>query len=196
MTRMLLVRHGQSEWNAEGRWQGRADPALSDLGRQQAFHGAQHLGTVDVIVASPLMRALETAHIISGNLGVGPVIVDADLVERDVGEWSGRTRAEIEQEWPGWIEAGRRPASFEDDSAVIERTTRALARIEQEYRGGEIVVVCHGGVIYALEGHHGDPGGRIPNLGARWLVHHGDRIELGERILLVDDDERTVPTAL
>ena len=57
MTRVLLVRHGQSEWNADGRWQGQADPALTDLGRHQALHASRSLGSVDAIVASDLQRA-------------------------------------------------------------------------------------------------------------------------------------------
>src|SRR3546814_14677380 len=69
MTRVLLVRHGQSEWNATGRWQGQADPPLTDLGRAQAHHAARSLGVVDAIVASDLQRAADTAPIISGELG-------------------------------------------------------------------------------------------------------------------------------
>jgi uncharacterized phosphatase len=196
MTRMLLVRHGQSEWNAQGRWQGRADPPLSELGRRQAHHAAARLGRVDAIVASPLRRAFDTARIMAEQLGVGPVIPDADLVERDAGEWSGLTRAEIEARWPGWIEAGRRPEGYEHDDSVIERVTRALERIERRHRGADVVIVCHGGIIYALEGYHGDPAGRIPNLGARWVTHHGGHLELGDRLLLASEDELTVPSVL
>ena len=89
MTRVLLVRHGQSEWNADGRWQGQADPPLTDLGRHQALHAARNLGVVDAIVASDLQRASETALIIAGELGVGPLVLEPDLRERDAGEWSG-----------------------------------------------------------------------------------------------------------
>src|SRR3546814_1711635 len=103
MTRVLLVRHGQSEWNATGRWQGQADPPLTDLGRAQAHHAARSLGVVDAIVASDLQRAADTALIISGELGVGPVVLDEGLRERDAGEWSGLTRAEIERDWPGYL---------------------------------------------------------------------------------------------
>ena len=85
MTHMLLVRHGQSEWNATGRWQGGADPDLTELGRRQAFHAAARIGTVDVIVASPLIRALETAQIISAQIGIGPVVVES---ERRLARWS------------------------------------------------------------------------------------------------------------
>src|ERR671917_2105987 len=104
-TRVLLVRHGQSEWNAVGRWQGQADPPLSDVGRQQARSAARSLGALDAIFASDLQRATETAMIIAAELGVGPVVVDPDLRERDAGEWSGLTRAEIEERYPGYLNA-------------------------------------------------------------------------------------------
>ena len=74
ITRLLALRHGESEWNALGRWQGQADPPLTDLGRLQAFHAARNLGVVDAIVASDLQRATDTARIISEALGVGPVV--------------------------------------------------------------------------------------------------------------------------
>ena len=193
MTRMLIVRHGQSEWNAEGRWQGQADPPLSDLGRRQARHAADRLGAVDVIVASPLVRALHTATTIAETLGVGPVVVEPDLQERDAGGFSGLTRAEIEERFPGYLASGRRPPGYEPDEALLARTLAALDRIEDTYRGAEILIVSHGGVIYALEAHHGEPFSRIPNLGARWITHHGERTELGERLVLVDDDELSVP---
>lgn len=196
MTRMLIVRHGQSEWNAEGRWQGQADPPLSELGRRQALHAGTRLGTVDVIVSSPLVRALDTATTIAETLGVGPVVVEPDLRERAAGEFSGLTRAEIEARFPGYLEEGRRPPGYEPDEVLLARTLAALDRIEETYRGAEILVVSHGGVIYALEQHHGEPFARIPNLGARWVTHHGERIELGERVVLVDDDELTVPQQL
>src|ERR1700704_2099238 len=94
-SRVLLVRHGQSEWNALGKWQGQADPPLSDLGRAQARSAAHSLGSLDAIYASDLQRAMETAAIIANALGIGPVVVDPDLRERNAGEWSGLTRAEI-----------------------------------------------------------------------------------------------------
>ncbi len=197
MTRILVTRHGQSTWNASGRWQGQANPPLSDLGRRQAAMAAERLGTVDLIVSSDLDRALHTATIISEALGVGPVVVEPGLRERDAGEWSGLSRHEIEQAWPGYLDAHRRPPGFEGDEPFLTRIHEALAAIEVEYRGAELLVVSHGGVVYALEREQDIPHEHLPNLGARWLTHHGDRVVLGERILLVDDDHvTTVPVQI
>lgn len=197
MTRMLMVRHGQSEWNALGRWQGQADPPLSELGRQQAFSASRRLGTVDVIVASDLSRAHETAMIISGQLGVGPVIIEPGLRERDAGEFSGLTTAEINERFPGYLEDRRRPPGYESDEALLDRTMLALEAIDREYAGAEVLVIAHGGIVYTLERHHGLDFERLPNLGARWMEHDGSRLVLGERLLLVDEESiTTVPNQI
>ena len=200
-TRVLLVRHGQSEWNAAGRWQGQADPPLTDLGRRQARSAAASLGAVDAVFASDLQRASETAAIIAGQLGIGPVIVDEGLRERDAGEWSGLTRAEIDRDWPGYLDrpadvhasfgpgvAQRRPPSWEPDDSVLERATAALQRIHETVGDGDAVAITHGGLIYVLEGHLGARAGRLANGGGRWFLVDGDRITLGDRVLLVGDD--------
>jgi broad specificity phosphatase PhoE len=193
---MLLVRHGQSEWNALGRWQGNADPALTELGRLQALHAAGRVGAVDVIVASPLQRALDTARIISGQIGVGPIIVDVDLAERDAGEWEGLTRAEIEEQWPGYLATDRRPPGYEDHATLVGRSRSALDRIHAEYRGADVLVITHGGLIGAVERDGGLPWERMPNLGGRRVTHHGDHLGIGDRLVLVDDDELTIPTQI
>jgi broad specificity phosphatase PhoE len=193
---MLLLRHAQSAWNELGRWQGRADPPLSELGARQAVIASARLGAVDVIVASPLERARATAEILAEANGLGPVVVDVDLVERDVSEWSGLTRAEIEAGWPGFLEASRRPDGWEADELVVARALDALSRLESTFRGATLVVVTHGGVIGALERHHGEPSGRLPNLAGRTASHSGAALALGDRLALLDEDERTVPAQL
>ena len=195
MPRLLLVRHGQSEWNADGRWQGQADPPLSDLGRLQARAAGATIGAVDAIVASPLERAHHTAMAISESVGVGPVLVVDDLMERHAGEWQGLTRAQIDAQYPGYLEdrgvARRRPPGWEDDDVLLERVLRAIATFLTELDGADdVVAVTHGGVIYALERHLGADFQRIPNLGARFVtVDASGRMALGERLLLVDPDE-------
>ncbi len=194
MTRLLVVRHGQSEWNATGRWQGRADPPLTDEGRRQSKVAGGALGTFDAVVASPLLRAAETATIIAELLGIGPVLTDPDLVERDAGEWQGLTRSQIQEGWPGFLDDGRRPPGYEPGDAMLTRTLSVLERISERMGDGDVLVVSHGGVVYALEEACGEPWRRLPNLGARWFEVSGGDLSAGPRVDLVPDG--TVPNLL
>ncbi len=194
MTRLLVVRHGQSEWNATGRWQGRADPPLTDEGRRQSKVAGGALGTFDAVVASPLLRAAETATIIAELLGIGPVLTDPDLVERDAGEWQGLTRSQIQEGWPGFLDDGRRPPGYELGDAMLTRTLSVLERISERMGDGDVLVVSHGGVVYALEQACGEPWRRLPNLGARWFEVSGGDLSAGPRVDLVPDG--TVPNLL
>lgn len=200
MTRFLLVRHGQSEWNAAGRWQGQADVALTDLGRRQAVVAAGAVGPVDAIVSSDLRRASETAQLMAAELGIDTIHTDSNLRERDAGEWSGLTRAEIHRAWPGSLPDdpsaritvpanGPRPPSWEDDDRLLARATAALRRWASALGQRNVLVVTHGGVVYALEGHLGEPAGRLANLDGRWLEVNDDRCTLGPRVSLVDPDD-------
>jgi len=192
-TRVLLTRHGQSEWNALGRWQGQADPPLSDLGRRQAHEAARSLGGVDAIWASDLLRAAETATIIGDDMGVGPVVLDADLRERDAGEWTGLTRAEIEQRYPGFLPDGRRPPGWESDELLLARAQRTLQRIADAIPGGDVLVITHAGVVFAVERHLGLDRTRLANVQGRWVTLAGDRLRLGDRVLLADPEDVTIP---
>jgi probable phosphoglycerate mutase len=193
MSNLLIVRHGQSEWNAVGRWQGQEDPPLSDHGQQQAFAAAAHVGTVDLIVASDLERSRITAEIIAEMIGVGPVQVDPDLRERHAGEWQGLTRPEIHERFPGWIDDGRRPDGWEPDEAVAERAYASLRRWAPV--GADILIVSHGGVIRTLETSLGQPGRRVPNLGGRTLIGEHD-FRIGEAVELIDEDLATTPSSI
>jgi len=188
MLNLLLARHGQSVWNAAGRWQGQADPPLSDLGLAQARAAALEAGSFDAIVASDLERARHTATIISEATGVGPVLIDPRLRERHAGEYEGLTRDEIEERFPGQLEAQVFPPGWEPSHQLLERATEALDEILNHTGGsGDVLTVTHGGVIYALEGHLGLSHARIDNLCGRWL-HHDGRWRLGERVQLAPDN--------
>src|SRR5215211_8136133 len=102
VTAILLARHGETDWNREGRFQGWADPPLNDAGRAQAQALAERLREMpfDAVYASDLRRAFETAEIVAASHGV-PVTPDPGLREVDIGSWSGLTRAEIEERFPG-----------------------------------------------------------------------------------------------
>jgi broad specificity phosphatase PhoE len=191
-TDLLIVRHGQSEWNAIGRWQGHADPSLSELGRRQAVVAAASIGAVDGIVSSDLLRAVETAAIIAEQLGIGPVIVDERLRERDAGEWTGLTRAEIDKGWPGWIDSARHPAGYEGMDDVSDRVLEALQAIHEASAGGSLLVVTHGGVIRALARLQGLDDIPIPNLGGLTMRVSQTGHVVDERISLLDGETVTV----
>jgi probable phosphoglycerate mutase len=190
MVRILLVRHGQSEWNAEGRWQGQADIPLTDLGRAQARAATKRIGSFDMIAASPLLRASETAAIIAAAIGMGPVIAVPKLVERSAGEWSGLTRTDIHRDWPGYLEADKRPPGYENDADLGARLDEGLREVANMLGDGEALVVGHGGLIYLLEDRAGLRRGRIGNVGALWLdVADDGTIMVGDRVELLDDED-------
>lgn len=194
-TRLLLVRHGESTWNADGRWQGQADPPLSTLGEQQATEAAQRADAFDAIWSSDLTRARQTAEIIAKQLGLD-VRLDARLRERDAGEWQGHTRAEIDEQWPGYLATGRRPPGFEEDQDLGERVLDAITEIRRAHSGGSVLVVAHGGVVRTLERNLGDDlDGLLPNLGGRWLDWLADPEgwSLGDRVVLLEDVTITRP---
>jgi broad specificity phosphatase PhoE len=175
VTDLLLVRHGQSEWNAVGRWQGQADPPLTELGRAQARHAAVHLPDFDLLASSTLVRAATTADEIADVVGMSDIVRDADLVERDAGGFSGLTRAEIDERYPGYLDAGRWPEGWEHDEVMVVRLAAAIERLRAT--GAQtIVAVSHGGVIYALEAALGAEFERVANLGGRWFHFDADAV--------------------
>lgn len=195
-TALLLVRHGQSEWNAEQRWQGQADPPLSALGLRQARLAAASLDHVEAIVSSDLRRAADTARIIAEVLGTGPVALEPALRERYAGPWQGLTRAEIERRWPGWLENGRRPEDYESDTEVYQRAVPALRGIAEHHGEAEVLVVTHGGVIYTIERRMGAQAARLANLGARSVRIVNGELVLGTRLDLLDGDDITIPSQI
>jgi broad specificity phosphatase PhoE len=189
VSRLLVVRHAQSVWNAAGRWQGWADAPLSQLGLEQAEQAGRVLRASGVrpamIACSDLVRAQRTAQVIAGEVGYAkPLTVARDLREQDLGEWNGLTSAEIEARWPSAL--GRRRSGDLDEVPggetghdFIERCTAALRRLGAA-GPEEAVVVAHGGVIMALERALGAPrdGHRHSNLAGWWAESRGTPPEL------------------
>ena len=155
VARLLLVRHGETEYNREGRWQGAgSDPPLNAKGRLQARMLSRQLAgrPVTVLYTSPQRRARETAVIIGSSLGLDPHLMPA-LGEIDHGEWEGKTQAEVLAGWPEEYRAYEvdpwstpRPGG-ETYQELGERLWPALTRLADLHRGSEIVCVTHGGPI-------------------------------------------------
>lgn len=163
--RLVMLRHGQTEYNAGSRMQGQLDTDLSDLGREQAVAAAEVLGKRQplLIVSSDLRRALDTAVALGERTGL-PVDTDVRLRETHLGDWQGMTHLEVDAVAPGarlaWRDDARwAPHGGESRVDVAERSLPLVAEIakaQQEWGldGDErpVVLVAHGGLIAALTG--------------------------------------------
>ena len=144
---IVLVRHGQTTLNAAGRLVGRLDPPLTDLGRQQAVAVAAMVGPVARVVASPLVRAVETARAFGGGVGGGEPDIDERWIEMDYGDFDGMPFADVPAAvWRQW----RADSSFEPPGggesldAVGERVAAACAELlAGDAAEQDVVVVSH-----------------------------------------------------
>jgi broad specificity phosphatase PhoE len=173
VTTILLARHGETDWNRDGIWQGWADPPLNETGRAQARALAEQLRSVpfDAVYSSDLRRAHETAEIVAAPHAV-PVVADAGLREIDIGSWSGLTRAEIDERFP----TGERPDGETRDQHAA-RVLDAVERIARANLGRRILLVTHGGTMRALHGHVTDePFHPMVNCGVLELHFRDDRL--------------------
>jgi broad specificity phosphatase PhoE/ribonuclease HI len=149
-TRLLLLRHGQTELSVQRRYSGRGNPALTDLGRRQAEAAAEYIarrGGIAAVITSPLQRAYDTATAAAKALGVD-VVVDGDLIETDFGAWEGLTFAEAAERDPelhrNWLrDTSVAPPNGESFASVVDRVRRARDRIVGEYSGATVLVVSH-----------------------------------------------------
>ncbi|HVL80705.1 MAG TPA: histidine phosphatase family protein [Actinomycetota bacterium] len=190
MTRFLLVRHAESQWNAQRRWQGHADPPLTDRGREQARAAAAAIAPFDgPVFSSDLKRARETAEIVAGELGLGPVTTDPDLREIDVGAFSGLTADEVRERLPDAHRAWRAGEldAYPQGESKRDHLTRLLVSFERiaTQHAGDVLVVSHGGCLTQLERHLGvHPGRPSTNLTARWFEWDGSLRAVSERLQL------------
>jgi probable phosphoglycerate mutase len=155
VTELLLVRHGETDWNRDRRFQGHADQPLNEAGREQARALADELAgeRIDVVYTSDLVRAHETAEIVAARLGVD-VVARSELREIDVGDWEGLTWPEIEERHPegarAWHEHGHGWESGETYDQLGERIIAALQRIAADHPAQRVLVVGHGGTVRAI----------------------------------------------
>lgn len=199
MTELLLVRHGESQFNAERRWAGWGDfSPLTALGEAEAQALANRLAAEDSIAAlyaSPLLRAWQTAQIISKTLGIAPVLHEG-LREVDVGRVGGLTTDEFAAQFPSDYDSWQERSNFqftwpggENRLEFFLRAGRAVEQIAGRHPDEKVVVVCHGGVIRATLVYF------LPEECSQWwtyVVHTGSLTRLsvgsnGNRLLALNE---------
>jgi broad specificity phosphatase PhoE len=166
MTTLLFVRHGETDWNAERRWQGHADVPLNERGREQAYALAESLAEarIHAVYASDLKRARETAEAVGARLGI-EVAVDPDLREIEVGSREGLTNDEVgDRLWDGELH-----------EAHAARILAAVERIAERHPGERVLVVTHGGSMRRVHEHLGLESGPFENC-AVWACAHEDGV--------------------
>ena len=139
---LILLRHGQTEINAQARLQGRIDLPLDDEGRRQARTVADHVRATwptARVVSSPLLRARETAA------AIGDHAVDIRFIELDYGDWDGLAMSQVDREkWSQWrADPSFRPPAGESLHELDQRVRPALEELVDEARTGDVVVVSH-----------------------------------------------------
>jgi broad specificity phosphatase PhoE len=189
VTRILLLRHAQSTWNAEGRWQGRSDPPLSPRGEADvaAASSSAALDQIEAVAASDLVRAVRTAELMAEGRAWGRIHLLPGLRERDVGDFAGRTRAEIEERWPGALHrVPLDPPGAESRVSLLARAVASLHRIAERHPNRTVLAVTHGALIRALETHLGvtEPTVLV-NLSGRWVAVDDGALVLGDRVELL-----------
>ncbi len=156
--RVLLVRHGETVWNQENRWQGQADTPLSETGYDQARQLAHRLQNeerpIRAIYTSDLSRARDTADILGQVLGVTPLF-QAAWREMDIGTWSGLTTSEVAtrhaEEWARLRQGEDLPRGGGETFAQFQgRLLQSSQRLVRDHRGEQIIVVTHGGAVRAF----------------------------------------------
>jgi broad specificity phosphatase PhoE len=155
VTTLLLARHGETDWNRDGRFQGHADTSLNARGREQAQALAEGVNGVEVIYSSDLKRATETAEVVAERLGL-EVTVDSRLRERGFGAWEGLTRAEIEasfrEEFDRWrMGDGSGADDAEAHEAFAGRIEAFLADVLARHPDQTVLVIAHGGSIRVVQ---------------------------------------------
>jgi probable phosphoglycerate mutase len=155
---LYALRHGETDWNADMRWQGHTDIPLNEVGRAQAREVAGRLRPLHPagIASSDLSRARETGEIIAALLALPPVYVDAGLRERGFGVFEGLTRGECEERhpaaWSRWRDARHPPDGGEGHDVLTDRAVAALGRVAERVARDDApaIVVTHGGTLRAV----------------------------------------------
>jgi probable phosphoglycerate mutase len=160
MTRILLARHGETDWNREGRWQGHSNQPLNATGMAQAEALGRRLARerIDALYTSDLLRASQTAAAVSRETGLD-AIPTPGLREVDVGDLAGLDRAAAAERFPDWYTRWREDGAVdrypggETFTDLRARAVSAIERIAARHAGGTAVAVCHNGIVRAVVLH-------------------------------------------
>jgi broad specificity phosphatase PhoE len=191
LTTVALVRHGETDWNRERRFQGHADVPLNEAGLAQARELAASLDgeRFAAVYTSPLLRASQTAEILAARLGVA-AREHASLKEVDVGSWSGFTVTEVEARFPDGFArwADWRTTGWEDGESyeqLSERVLSGVLEVAARHAGDRVLAVTHGGPMRAvlasalrLDLHEVHAAvGPLGNCAVAWIAVRNGRVE-------------------
>ena len=157
MTKIIYIRHGQTEWNIQGKYQGQTDVKLSPLGLAQADALAQYFPVekLDAVYTSDLSRAMRTAEAVAKRFGLS-VHPRKDLRELNFGDWEGCSLADMNERWPElFADFFRRPDRLriphgETFQALQARATACIAELCKAHEGQTIAVVAHGAILRTI----------------------------------------------
>lgn len=160
LRRLVLWRHGETDYNASGRMQGQLDSVLTQVGWNQARFAVPALArfSPDLVIASDLRRATDTATVFTNATGV-PLRIDKRLRETNLGIWQGMTSAEVDEQWPGSRQVWQTdptwsPPGGESRVEVAARAYDLVADLDRADSGIATALLCaHGGLTAALTGH-------------------------------------------
>ena len=149
-----LIRHARTQWNLEKKIQGKTDLNLCEQGviEARSWSGCLKAEQFDLIASSPMIRAVETARLISDGLGI-EVIVEPGLREQSFGSWEGKKINALRKMQPGAVEAREKmgwqfcPPGGESRKAVLDRVTQSLSQISKSHPGQKILLVTHSSVM-------------------------------------------------
>lgn len=200
MPPFVVVRHAESTWNAEGRWQGQADPPLSERGRRQAMAATSALCGVgvDLVVSSDLARARQTAELLIAGMGLDTsVLTDPGLREYDAGQWSGLTRDEIAQQWPDQLArfdhgelAGPPGGELRRDfDARVRHASERVATLAIRSQASQVLIATHGGVIHSMARQAGLPDRHITFLSGYAGVVSDGGLQVADAVDLLEEPE-------
>ncbi len=149
--RLLLTRHGQTDWNVLGKIQGQTDIELNEIGIKQAEATREKLANqkIDVIISSPQKRAKKTAEIIAKGRNI-PIIIDKGIEERNFGKFEGKTREEFNFAEVWNYKLNKQYEEAESVGQLFARVEGFLEKIKQEYKNETVLLVTHGGVAVPI----------------------------------------------